>query len=173
LQLYWQLQLECRQFRLPHQLQEYSDTCVAGLKKCPLILEKATTWSWVLEKTSRSATQICTNGPANMTGVHAGLVANFEVVTQLQITHWIIHHKMVCKQLKWSINNINQQQSIKSSAPNSQLLAALCNEWGPHIPITECWSSLLSRGLILGRLYSYRGSNCCSVGQTFFRFWMN
>lgn len=108
---------------------------------------------------------ICTDGAANTTGRHAGLVAIMkQVAPNIQGTHCMIHREMLAsKNMSAELNQVltiavKTVNCIKSSALNSRLFAILCDEMGfthktllLHMKVR--W---LSRDRILKRLCELR-----------------
>ena len=77
---------------------------------------------------------ICTDGAANMTGRHAGLIAIMkQVAPNIQGTHCMIHREMLAsKRMSAEFNQVlttavKMVNFIKSSALNSRLFVILCD----------------------------------------------
>jgi hypothetical protein len=108
---------------------------------------------------------ICTDGAANMTGRHAGLVAKMEqVAPNIQSTHCLIHREMLASRrmsaefnqvLTTAVKTVN---FIKSSSLNSRLFAMLCDEMESTHKTLLLHAEVrwLSRGRILKRLCELR-----------------
>ncbi|XP_060869147.1 SCAN domain-containing protein 3-like [Metopolophium dirhodum] len=108
---------------------------------------------------------ICTDGAANMTGRHPGLVAKMkQVAPNIQSTHCMIHREMLAsKRMSAEFNQVlttavKTVNFIKSSSLNSRLLAMLCDEMGSahRTLLLHAEVRWLSRGRILKRLCELR-----------------
>lgn len=108
---------------------------------------------------------ICTDGAANMTGRHAGLVAKMkQVAPNIQSTHCMIHREMLAsKRMSAEFNQVlttavKTVNFIKSSFLNLRLFAMLCDEMGSahRTLLLHAEVRWLSRGRILKRLCELR-----------------
>ena len=108
---------------------------------------------------------VCTDGAANMTGKHSGLVAKMKQVAPNIIgTHCMIHREMLAsKNISAELNQVlttavKTVNFIKSSALNSRLFETLCEDTGSHHKTLLLHAEIrwLSRGRTLKRVCELR-----------------
>jgi hypothetical protein len=109
---------------------------------------------------------ICTDGAANMTVRHAGLVAKMKhVAPNIQNTHCMVHREMLASKIMSAEFNqvlttaVKTVNFIKSRSLNSRLFAMMCDEMGSthRMLLLHAEVHWLSRGRILKRL--------CELGE--------